>query len=62
MEMIRFCPRITGLWQIGGRSNIKSFDEVVKLDLEYNDDWSLGLDAKILEKTVIVLLSEIGVR
>ena len=59
---ISFRPGITGLWQISGRSNIKSFDEVVKLDLEYIDNWSLGLDFKILAKTVIAVFSGIGAR
>ena len=59
---ISFRPGITGLWQISGRSNIKSFDEVVKLDLEYIDNWSLGLDMKILVKTVIAVFSGIGAR
>ena len=45
-------PGITGLWQVSGRSDIKDFDEVVKLDLEYIDNWSIGLDIKILLETV----------
>lgn len=49
-------PGITGLWQISGRSTITSFSEVVKLDLEYIDHWSLGLDIKILIKTIFVVL------
>ncbi len=52
---ISFRPGITGLWQISGRSDIKDFDEVVKLDLEYIDNWSLLLDFKILLKTVAVV-------
>ena len=53
---ISFRPGITGLWQISGRSDIKDFDEVVKLDLEYIDNWSLMLDIKILLKTVWIVL------
>lgn len=49
-------PGLTGLWQVSGRSEIKDFDEVVKLDLEYIDKWSLSLDIKILFKTIIVVL------
>ncbi len=48
-------PGITGLWQVSGRSNIEDFEEVVKLDLEYIDKWGLGLDVKILLKTVGVI-------
>jgi lipopolysaccharide/colanic/teichoic acid biosynthesis glycosyltransferase len=45
-------PGITCVWQISGRSEITSFDEWVKLDLEYIDGWSLWLDLKILLKTL----------
>lgn len=45
-------PGITGLWQVSGRSDIKDFDEVVKLDLEYIDNWSISLDIKILLETI----------
>lgn len=51
-------PGITGLWQISGRNNIVDFDEVVKLDKQYIDNWDLGLDIKILYKTVFYLLSK----
>ena len=53
-------PGLTGLWQISGRSEIVDFDEVVKLDLEYIDNWSLGLDIKILFQTVWVVLTGKG--
>lgn len=44
-------PGITCLWQINGRSNA-SFDAWIKQDLEYIDNWSFGLDLKILVKTI----------
>ncbi|MCH4207835.1 MAG: sugar transferase [Solobacterium sp.] len=53
-------PGITGLWQVSGRSNIQNFDEVVSLDLQYIDHWSLGLDAKILFQTVAVVFKRRG--
>ena len=53
-------PGITGLWQVSGRSNITDFDEVVKLDLKYIDNWSLAEDARILFKTVGVVLHGTG--
>lgn len=45
-------PGLTGLWQVSGRSNITDFEEVVKLDTSYIDQWSLWLDIKIILKTV----------
>ncbi|MCH5279883.1 MAG: sugar transferase [Lachnospiraceae bacterium] len=53
-------PGITGLWQVSGRSNITSFDEVLKLDLHYIDNWSLGLDIKIILQTIVVILTQRG--
>ena len=57
---ISFRPGITGLWQISGRSDIKDFDDVVKLDLEYIDNWSLLLDIKIILKTILVVFRGSG--
>ena len=57
---ISITPGLTGLWQISGRSEIVDFDEVVKLDLEYIDNWSLGLDVKILFQTIWVVLTGKG--
>ncbi|MDF2951680.1 MAG: exopolysaccharide biosynthesis polyprenyl glycosylphosphotransferase [Anaerocolumna sp.] len=53
---------LTGLWQVSGRSDIKDFEEVVKMDLEYIDNWSFFLDLKILLKTVGVVLFGRGSR
>ncbi len=53
-------PGLTGLWQVSGRSSITDFDEVVKLDLEYIDNWSVRLDIKILALTVITVLFRRG--
>ncbi len=54
-------PGITGLWQIGGRSET-TFAESMKLDLDYIDHWSLWLDVKILLKTIPAVLSGRGAR
>jgi exopolysaccharide biosynthesis polyprenyl glycosylphosphotransferase len=59
---ISFRPGITGLWQISGRSDITDFDEVVKLDLEYIDNWSLLLDLKIILKTILVVFRGSGAK
>ena len=53
-------PGLTGMWQVSGRSEITDFDEVVKLDREYIENWSLALDIKILLKTVYVVLLRKG--
>ena len=55
-------PGITCLWQIGGRNEVKNFEEWVKLDLEYIDNWSLLLDFKILLKTLPAVLGGAGAR
>ena len=46
---------ITGLWQVSGRNRL-SFDEMVKLDIEYIENWSFALDIKILWRTVGAVL------
>ncbi len=53
-------PGLTGMWQVSGRSNIEDFEEVVRLDLEYIDNWSVALDIKILLKTVLVVFAKVG--
>lgn len=53
-------PGITGLWQVSGRSNILDFEEVVRLDTQYINNWSVGLDVKILCKTIMVVLKKEG--
>ena len=60
MKRLAIKPGITGLWQVSGRSDIKDFREVVALDTQYIDEWSIGLDIKILLKTVLVVLTKRG--
>lgn len=55
-------PGLTGLWQVSGRSTITDFEEVVKLDTEYIENWSLKYDLKILIKTVKVVIMRVGSR
>ena len=57
---ISMTPGLTGLWQISGRRDIVDFDDVVRLDLEYIDNWTLGLDIKILFRTIWVVLAGKG--
>ena len=53
-------PGITGMWQVSGRSDITDFEEVVRLDKEYITNWSLGLDMKIVMRTVGVVFGKSG--
>lgn len=50
-------PGITGMWQVNGRSTIYNFEEVVALDTEYIDNWSIWLDLRILIKTVFLVFN-----
>jgi len=54
-------PGLTCLWQVNGRNNINNFNDWVKMDLEYIDNWSLGLDIKIIFKTVYAVIKGTGV-
>ena len=53
-------PGITGNWQVSGRNVIDDFDQIVKLDLQYIDTWSLWLDLKLLARTFWVVLAGRG--
>lgn len=52
LRRISVKPGLTGMWQINGRSDIEDFEEVVALDTQYIDQWSIGLDISIMLKTV----------
>ena len=53
-------PGITGMWQVSGRSEITDFEEVVKLDTEYISEWNVGMDIKLLWKTVVSVIKRDG--
>ena len=53
-------PGLTGLWQASGRNEINDFEDVVKYDLEYIDNWSVGLDIKLILKTLAVVFTSTG--
>ena len=53
-------PGITGMWQVSGRSDITDFEEVVRLDRNYIEHWSIELDIKILLKTILVVFKREG--
>ncbi len=50
-------PGLTGMWQVSGRNEITDFEEIVKLDTSYIDNWSIWLDLKIILKTFVVMFS-----
>jgi exopolysaccharide biosynthesis polyprenyl glycosylphosphotransferase len=53
-------PGITGLWQVSGRSHVVDFEEVVRLDREYIEHWSIWLDVSIMLRTVPAVFSRHG--
>jgi lipopolysaccharide/colanic/teichoic acid biosynthesis glycosyltransferase len=53
-------PGLTCLWQVRGRNSIRDFDRWVEMDLHYVDNWSLGLDLKILFLTIPAIVSGSG--
>lgn len=57
---LAFRPGITGLWQVSGRSNITDFEEVVRLDTKYINEWDFGLDCRILRATVKAVVDRCG--
>ena len=50
------------MWQVNGRSEVTDFDDVVRYDLEYIDNWSLGLDMKLILKTFTSVLFSKGAK
>jgi lipopolysaccharide/colanic/teichoic acid biosynthesis glycosyltransferase len=55
-------PGLTCTWQVSGRSNIKDFDSLVKLDLEYIDNWSLSRDLLLMCRTIPAVIFGTGAR
>ena len=53
-------PGLTGQWQVNGRSAIKDFEEIVKLDLHYQEVWSPIYDLQVICKTILVLFNRNG--
>jgi exopolysaccharide biosynthesis polyprenyl glycosylphosphotransferase len=59
MERLKVTPGLTGLWQVSGRSSVP-FEEMVRMDVQYINHWSLWLDLRIMLKTVPVVLQGTG--
>jgi len=57
LKRISIKPGITGLWQVSGRNQIQDFDQIVRLDIQYIDNWTLWIDIKLLLKTVWVVFA-----
>jgi lipopolysaccharide/colanic/teichoic acid biosynthesis glycosyltransferase len=53
-------PGLTGEWQISGRSHIKDFEQIVDLDLQYQNKWHPMYDLSVIAKTIIILLGRVG--
>ena len=51
-------PGMTGEWQVNGRSKVKNFEDVIKLDLRYQHNWSLLYDLKLIWKTVTIIFDK----
>ncbi|MEA5620152.1 sugar transferase [Cronbergia sp. UHCC 0137] len=51
-------PGMTGEWQVKGRSNVRSFEDVIRLDLQYQKNWSLVYDLKLILQTITILFNK----
>ena len=51
-------PGMTGEWQVNGRSQVKNFEDIIRLDLEYQKNWSLMYDIKLIIRTVGILFKK----
>ncbi|NET70751.1 MAG: STAS domain-containing protein [Sphaerospermopsis sp. SIO1G2] len=50
-------PGMTGEWQVNGRSKVRSFEDVIRLDLEYQKNWTLMYDVRLILKTILILFN-----
>lgn len=59
-QRLRVKPGITGEWQVNGRSKVEDFEDIVKMDIDYQSKWSVGYDLTLVFKTVQVVLNRNG--
>ena len=59
-ERLKVKPGITGEWQVHGRSKIKDFEEIVRLDLRYQSKWSIAYDLKLILRTILIVINGHG--
>jgi lipopolysaccharide/colanic/teichoic acid biosynthesis glycosyltransferase len=57
MQRLDVKPGMTGEWQVNGRSKILDFEDIIKLELRYQHNWSLAYDLKLIVKTLMVVLT-----
>lgn len=50
-------PGMTGEWQVNGRSQVRNFEDIIKLDLRYQQNWSLRYDLKLILKTILLVFN-----
>lgn len=60
MQRLLVKPGITGEWQANGRSKVEDFEEIVQMDLDYQEKWSIAYDLSLILKTVTVVLNKNG--
>lgn len=53
-------PGLTGEWQVNGRSRVRDFEEIVKMDVAYQQKWSLAYDLKLIIKTIKIVFTKHG--
>lgn len=59
-ERLNVKPGITGEWQVNGRSTVKNFEDIVRMDLNYQHKWSVTYDLSLIVKTIGVVLNKSG--
>lgn len=59
-ERLKVKPGITGEWQVNGRSTVKDFEDIVRMDLDYQLKWSIAYDFSLILKTIWVVLKKKG--
>ncbi|MFB8789045.1 MAG: sugar transferase [Potamolinea sp.] len=60
MDRLKIKPGITGEWQANGRSSVTDFEDIVSMDLSYQEKWSVVYDLKLILKTVLVVVNQEG--
>ena len=61
-QRLSMTPGLTGVWQVSGRNDIKDFEEIVAMDVDYINNWSLKKDLEIIIRTIQVVFTSSGAR